>query len=387
MGYKVKFWNPGLNYLNIKPEIDAEIQRVLEAGDLILRNDVEKFEENVASFIGTEYAIGVNSGTTALYLALLASEIGSGYEVITASHTYISTISEIAHAGAKPVLVDIGDDGLIDVKLIRRAITPKTVAIIPVHLEGKVCDMEEIQEIAEVFGLTIIEDAAQAWGATDVGLNKKAGAIGDIGCFSCYPAKLFGAYGDAGVITTNKVEIAEEVKRLRFHYYIGGGYHGGDRGPEHLGVRYGYNAAISNLQAAILNVKFKYLDLYIQRRAEIAKIYDEGLTDLPIILPSKQVGRVYQDYVIRVPERKQELLEHLKYAGIEVLGYDLIPNHSYKALKLNYHLPKTEQYLKEQIRIPCNPELTNEEVEYVIETIRNFYRVPILWPHKMKITG
>lgn len=360
---KIRFFDPGLSYRKIKDEIVTETDRVRSAGDLILREDVEKFEETLAQYVGTRYAVGLNSGTDALFLALKALGIGPGDEVITVSHTFFATIEAIHHTGAIPVLIDINDDYLMDMDELEKAITPYTKAIIPVHLSGDVCDMDRVRELAGSW-ISVIEDSAQALGAEWDGV--KAGSMGDIGCFSFYPAKVLGGDGDGGAITTDYEDVYEKIRDLRNHYNLGK-----DREGKRF-VDFGYNSRLDNIHAAVLNVKFRYLKQYIEQRQSIADIYNERLKKLPIILPKQRNGRIYQDYVIRAKDRK-ELDTFLNNAGIETLGTGLTPNHKYKSLELDFSLPKTEKYAEEFIRLPCNPNITNEEADYVCETIERFY--------------
>lgn len=352
---KIRFWDPGLAYNKIKPEVDKAMQDVLNRGDLILREDVEKFEETLADYVGAKYAVAVNSGTDAVFLSLKALGIGEGDEVITVSHTFLATIESIVHTGAKPILVDIGNDYLMDMDQVADAITERTKAIIPVHLSGDVCDIDKLQKILSNYDTPpiIIEDSAQALGAVK--------PVGVTQCFSFYPAKTLGCFGDGGAITTNDKEIADEIRKLRNHYCIG-------KGQRTEKAKFGYNSRMDNIQAAVLNVKIKYLDDYISRRKEIAEMYDEGLKDCNIILP--KIRDVYQDYIIRSMDK---LNEYLNENGVETLGAGLVPNHKYKGLDLDFELLNTEQYTKEFIRLPCNPDLENKEVEYIISTIKKFY--------------
>ena len=296
---KVPFVNYPLQYRNLKKEIDEAIQNTLERGDLILRGDVESFEKKLADFVGTKYAVALNSGTDALFLSLKAASIGKGDEVITVSHSFIASITAIVQSGATPILVEVREDFLMDMDKVEEAITPKTKAIIPVHLNGRTCDMEKLMAISEKHNLIVIEDAAQALGAEFNG--KKAGSFGQTGCFSFYPAKILGCPGDGGAITTNSLEIAEKIRLLRDH---------GQKTKTEI-VCYGWNSRLDNLQAAILNVKFKYLPEWIKRRREIAKIYDKGLSDIPRVkLPSDSDSGgkhfdVFQNYVIRAEKRDE----------------------------------------------------------------------------------
>lgn len=352
---------------NEKGEFLYEMQRVLDSGQFILGPEVEKFEKSLAEYIGTKYAVGVNSGTDALFLALKAAGIGPGDEVITVSHTFVATIQTIKQTGATPILVDIGDDGLMDMEQVEKAITDKTRAIVPVHLEGKVCDLKTLNDIADRNNLTIIEDACQAFGAKYG--ESKAGSFGLAGCFSFYPAKIMGVPGDAGAITTNDEDLYNELKLLRNHYGIGKGVEGK--------VKFGYNSRLDNLQAAFLNVKFKYRDEILNRRRDIAERYISLIIEnFPgLKIAHNQPGRVWQDYVIRCKdqEERDQLVQWLNNAGIGVLGHDLKPNHLYDGLDLNFDLPKTVEYINTQIRLPCNTIISDEEVDYIINTIKEFY--------------
>lgn len=367
---QVKFFNPGKGYLKIKDRIDAAMQDVLARGDLVLREDGERFEQTLADYVGTAYALGLNSGTDALHLSLKAAGIGPGDEVITISHTFIATIETIVRVGATPILVDVGDDGLMDMDDVAKHITDKTKAVIPVHLEGNVCDMPRLLELQELWHhqFIIIEDAAQALGGMIE--NQKAGSFGITGCFSFYPAKILGAYGDAGAITTNDKTLYETVKKLRHHAYIGK-----NMGIENDTVTYGTNSRLDNIQAAVLNVKMEYLPGILDRRKDIAERYCRELLGIEgLELPHKNEGRVWQDFTVRIKNGERDDFDrHMKVQGIETLGAALIPNHTYKGLNLNFSLPKTEQIYKEQVRIPCNENLSDEEVDYVIRKIKEFY--------------
>ncbi|MGA8849138.1 MAG: DegT/DnrJ/EryC1/StrS family aminotransferase [Dehalococcoidia bacterium] len=367
MSYRVPFVNYPLQYRNLKKELDTAIKRVLSSGDLILRSDVEEFERNIAGFVGTQYAVGVNSCTDALILSLKAAEIGEGDEVITVSHTFFATIEAIVHCRAKPILVEVSDDFNMDVAQLEQAITPRTKAIIPVHLNGRLCDMEQIVRIAKDNNLIVIEDAAQALGAK---LNGKvAGSFGLTGCFSFYPAKLLGSFGDGGVVVTNDEDVAQKVRLLRNH---------GQKSKTEIAL-YGFTSRLHNIQAAVLNVKFRYLNQWINRRREIALIYENGLSGVKgIKLPPApnadlRFFDVFQNYVLRA-QRRDELFEFLKEKGVETLIKDPVPNHLHKGLGLqHFHLPFTELLAREVISLPMFPELSNEQVNYVIACVREFY--------------
>ena len=364
--YKVPFVNYPEHYRRIWDEVIKAITEALSNGDLILRDQLREFEENVASFVGVKYAVGVNSGTDALFLSLKAAGIGQGDEVITVAHTFVATVSVIVQCGAKPILVDIGEDMNMDINQVREAITPRTKVIIPVHLNGRMCNMARLMEIANEHDLLIIEDAAQALGAKFEG--KKSGSFGLTGCFSFYPAKVLGTAGDGGIVVTDNEEIAEKIRLLRDH---------GFRRTTGDILYYGFNSRLDNLHAAILNVKLKYLPEWIERRRELADLYHKGLLDLPNLhLPPKPHDRfydVYQNYVIRVKGR-DKLVAYLMESGIEILISWPKPMHLYEALDLgHFHLPKTEQISNEVLSLPMYPELSDEQVEFVIEKIRKFF--------------
>ena len=364
---KVSFVGYKQQYQELKEEMDKKIQETLKEGNLILRGDVEEFEKSLASFVGVKYAVGLNSGTDALILSLKAAGIGAGDEVITVSHTFMATIASIVHVGAKPILIEVGEDFDMDISKIEEVITSKTKAIIPVHLNGRVCDMDKIMEIAKKYNLIVIEDAAQALGAKFNG--KKAGSFGLTSCFNFYPAKILGSYGDAGAIVTDSEEIDKKIRLLRDH---------GQETKTKI-VCFGWTARLDNLQAAILNVKFKYLTGWIEGRREIAKKYTEALKDvLGIKLPpspdsDNSYFDVFQNYVLKA-ERRDKLFNFLKENGIETLIKDPIPNHMQEGVGLSdFKLPYTEQLAKEVISLPMYPELTNEEVNYVIDMVKEFY--------------
>ena len=366
MTYKVPFVNYPAHYRSMKREIDTVIKEVLSKGDLILRSDVRDFENNMANFLGVKYAVGTNSCTDALNFSMRAAGVGRDDEVITVAHTFVATIEAIVHCGATPDLIDVREDFNMDMEKLEPVLTPKTRAIIPVHLNGRLCDMERLISIANKHNLIVIEDSAQALGATFN--KKKGGAFGLAGCFSFYPAKILGATGDAGLVSTNDKNFAEKIRLLRDH---------GRRGKNEIAC-YGFTSRLDNLQAAILNVKLKYLPNWIQRRREIADLYNKGLSNVPgVNLPpppnsDTRFFDVYQNYVIR-SKRRNELALHLKKSGVEVLISWPRPLHKQKALNLShFNLPVTERISKEVISLPIYPELTNKEVKYVIDCIRKF---------------
>lgn len=369
MAYKVPFVDYPKQYRSMEKEIDAAIKEVLLNGDFILREQLRQFENNIASLVGVKYAVGLNSGTDALYLSLLAAGVGHGDEVITVAHTFLATVGAIVNCGAKPVLVDVKPDFNMSVDDVEAAITPQTKAIIPVHLNGRPCDMEKLMEIAARHNLMVIEDAAQALGAMFDG--KKAGSFGLTGCFSFYPAKVLGTAGDGGLAATNDREMAEKIRALRDNGRV--------MGKDEV-VGYGFNSRLDTLHAAILDVKLRRLPEWIERRREIAGVYHQGLSDISQLQlpPQPQVDDryfdVFQNYVIRT-RRRDELVNHLQGSGIEILISWPIPMNHQKALGLShFKLPETEAISREVLSLSMYPELNDEQVEYVIQTVRNFYR-------------
>lgn len=367
MGYKVPFVNYPLQYRNLKTKIDSALQSVLGRGDLILRSDVEEFEKTLASFLGLKYAVGLSNGTDAIIFALKAAGIGSGDEVITVSHTFVASVAAIVHCQAVPVLVDVKeDDFTMDMDKFEKAINPKTKAVIPVHLNGRGCDMERLTSIARKHNLVIVEDTAQALGAKFN--NRMIGSFGTASTYSFYPAKILGGYGDGGALATNSKEIYENTLLLRDH---------GQKTKTEI-ISYGFTGRLDNLHAAILNVKFKYLPRWIERRRQIARIYDKGLQEASgIRLPpspdlDKKYYDVYQNYVLKA-DRRDELAAYLREKGVEILIKDPVALHHQKGLGLdNFKLPISEKLANEVISLPMYPELTDSQVGYVIKRIKDF---------------
>ena len=368
MSWKVRYIDYPMQYQKMRNEILETVDTVLSQGDVMLRQQLRDFEANLAAFVGTKYAVGTSNCTDALHLSLRAAGIGPGDEVITVSHTFVATAAIIHYVGATPVLVDIGKDHNIDVDLIEAAITPYTRAIIPVHLNGRVCDMGRLMAIAKKHGLLVIEDAAQALGASFNGI--KAGAFGLAGCFSFYPAKLLGAYGDAGAVVTNSQEIAEKVMLLRNHGRTADGDIAG----------WSFNCRLDNLHAAILCLKLKHVPEWIERRREIARIYHERLSDMPqLLLPPLPVTDgpyfdVFQNYEIEAKGRDR-LRAYLQENGIETMipwGGKCV--HQFQALGLtHFRLPRTECMIQRALMLPMHCELTDEQIVYVAECIQRFY--------------
>jgi len=363
---KVPFVNPTRNYKMIKDEINAAYFDVMSKGDLIDRGHLKLFEENLAKFVGTKYAVGLNSGYDALHMSLRAAGIKQGDEVIVPSHTFVATCSAVVNVGATPVLVDVGKDFNVDVNKIEDAITNKTMVMIPVHLNGYMADMPRVMEIAKKYNLVVIEDACQSLGSSIDG--KKAGAWGLTGCWSFYPFKILGGYGDGGAITTNDPDVALFARRMR--------YNGEDRQTgEYHG--HGFTCLLDNLQAAFLDVKLRHFPSWIKKRKQLAERYRVAFSDIPdLMLPHyNKAGfdHVYQNYVVR-SKQGDDFPNYLKNNGVEVLIQFRKPYYKHEALKLvDRGFPETEALCREVCSLPMNVEISDEEVEYVIKTVRGFY--------------
>lgn len=363
---RVRFVDPARLYQTIKPELDRAYFDVMSSGDLIDRGQLRDFEANLAKFVGTRYAVGLNSGYDALHLSLRAAGIGPGDEVIVPAHTFVATASAVVNVGATPVLVDVTDDFNIDVRRIEEAITPRTRGIIPVHLSGWMADMPAVMEIAKTHRLAVVEDACQSLGSSING--KRAGSWGLTGCWSFYPFKILGGYGDGGAITTNDEDVAVYVRRMR--------YNGEDRQTgEYHG--HGFTCLLDNLQAAFLDVKLRYLPSWIERRKQIAERYREALADLPdLLLPHYDkpgFEHVYQNYTLR-SRQGSAFSDHMKGNGVEILTQFRKPYYRHHALQLvDRGFPVTEAISREVCSLPMSAEITDDEVERVIDVVRAFY--------------
>jgi len=364
---KVPFVDLKKQYASIEGEIKQELNWVLQNTSFILGEKVSNFEKDFASFCRKDYSIAVNSGTSSLHLALLAKGIKPGDEVITVSNTFIATTEAISYVGAKPVLVEVGADYLIDPNKIEQAITEKTKAIIPVHLYGQSCNMGRIIEIAQRYNLEIIEDCCQSHGAEYEG---KRVPIADTGCFSFYPGKNLGAYGEGGMVVTNNEGIAKKIKILRDH----------GQGKKYYHDYIGYNYRMDGFQGAVLGVKLGHLLNWIEKRRKNAHLYSQLLREIPeVALPIENPNskHVYHLYVIRVKERER-LMEFLKLKGIDTGIHYPIPIHLQKAYDFlgfregDYQI--TERYSKEILSLPMFPELTEEQIKYVADSIKEFYQ-------------
>lgn len=352
-------------YKAIKPEIDKAIQRVIDKQWFIFGEELESIEKEFAAYNGSKFGVGCASGTDALYLAVVASGIGKGDEVITIAHTMTSTVDCIIRSGAKPVFVDIDPENYnINPTLIEQKITQKTKAINLVHIYGNSAEMDPILELAEKYDLKIIEDACQAHGADYKG--KKVGSIGDIGCFSFYPTKNLGAFGDAGMILTNDEEFAENLKLYRNYGQKQRYYH------DFVGI----NSRMDEIQAAILRVKLKYLDDWNNERRKNANLYNKLLENSDVIIPKEKeyTKHVYHLYVIRSKYR-DKLQEYLKKNDIQTYIHFPIPVHKQKAYSEynnKYSLPVTETITNEILSLPMHPFLTEGEINKISKLIRKF---------------
>lgn len=344
-------------YNDIKSEIDSAIADVLKSGWYILGKELKSFEEEFAKYCGVKYAVGCASGTEAIALSLMALNIKQGDEVITVPNTAVPTISAISMTGAKPVLVDIDKYFLIDTSKIEKAITKKTKAILPVHLYGQAADMDKINKIAAKFNLKVIEDAAQAHGAQYK--NKKTGSLADLGCFSFYPTKNLGCFGDGGAVTTNDKALYERLQMLRNYGQKERYYHAIE----------GINSRLDEIQAAVLRIKLKYLDEWNNKRKKIAGFYNGLLKNVCAIpLERKESNHIFHLYVIKTKNR-QKLQAYLKEKGIDTLIHYPIPVHLQKAyVQLKYangDFPVTEQCAQEILSLPMHPHLNEKNIKYI----------------------
>ena len=360
-------------YDAIRDEVDAAIQRVIQQGQFILGPDVRALEEEIAAYCGTKHAVGVASGTDAIHLALRACGIGPGDEVITTPFTFVATAETITQCGATPVYADINQKSYnIDPNKIEQKITPRTRAILPVHLYGQAADMDPIVELARKYNLKVIEDCAQALGAEYNG--KKVGSIGNAGCLSFFPSKNLGAYGDGGMVVTNELKIAETVSLL--------GKHGAKNSYYYLLP--GFNSRLDTLQAAVLRVKLKRLDKWNELRHEKAALYDQLLSGINEIRPPfvEEFGKSsFNYYTIRLTDpglNRNKLREYLGSRDIQTMVYYPLSLHFQEAYKnLGYKegdFPESEQAQNQVLTLPMYPELSERQIREVVEGIKEFMR-------------
>lgn len=362
----VPFVDLKAQYASIKNEVDAAIARVVENTSFIMGPQVAAFEKAFAEYLGARFCIGVNSGTAALQLALIACGIGSGDEVIIPSLTFFATAEAVSVLGAKPVFVDIDPVSYtVAASAIEKAITPRTRAIMPVHLYGQAADLDPILEIAKQYNLRVVEDAAQAHGAEYQG--RRVGAIGDTGCFSFYPSKNLGAYGEAGAVVTNDEALAEKLRLLRDH--------GSTSKYAHAIV--GYNFRMEEIQAAVLGVKLPHLDDWNNHRRERAAVYNDLLKDSGFTLPREldYARHIYHVYAVQT-ENRDELQRHLTAAGIQTGVHYPIPIHLQPAYaSFGYGagaLPFTEQLSERVLSLPMFPELSDDQQNHIAKSIQSF---------------
>ncbi len=358
-------------YRTIRDEVRAAIDDVLESMQLTIGPNVRAFDQEYAAFCGAKHAIGVGSGTDALQLAIRALGIAAGDEVITVSHTFFATVEAILYSGARPILVDVDPKTFnMDFAAAAQAITPRTKAIMPVHLYGRTVDMKPLLALAKEKGLQIIEDACQAHGAT-LDTGAKAGASGRVSAFSFYCSKNLGAYGEAGSITTNDDALATELRSLREHGQSTRYYH----------PVIGYNARLDEIQAAILRIKLRKLPEWNARRLAIARHYNDRLKGSGVIAPEIPEGgrHVFHCYVVRVPDgRRDALRQYLSERGIGTGVHYPVPIHLQEASAfLGYRqgdFPVTERLATEVVSLPMYAELTDAQVETVADAVKEFMR-------------
>jgi dTDP-4-amino-4,6-dideoxygalactose transaminase len=356
--------------LDLKPQVEAlwpelvgAIEQVLKSTAFIMGPEVGAFEADVAKHLGVKHALGCNSGTDALFIALRALGIGACDEVITSPFTFFATAEAISHVGAIPVFVDIDEASMnLDPALVEAAITPRTKAIIPVHLFGRACDMDAILDIAQKHALKVVEDCAQSFGATWKG--KQTGTLGDIGCYSFFPSKNLGAYGDGGLMVTNDDELAATMKMLRVH---------GSR-RKYYNETVGYNSRLDTIQAAILQVKLPHIARWNEQRRAVAIRYRELLAGHDRILTPEVVdGHVFHQYTIRVKDADRDAFQaELAEQGVGTMVYYPVPCHKlklYEASHAGVHCPVAEKLATEVISLPIWPELEEEDQRLVVSYI------------------
>jgi len=365
---EIPFFNYPAIFTDYEDAYVEKIKDVGRRGAFIMQRDLEEFEAKLAAYLDVKHAIGMADGTMALYASLVAAGIGDGDEVLVPSHTFVASAAAIHHAGAVPILVDCARDHLIDTELLAQAVTPRTKAIMPVQLNGRVAQMDKIEQVASQRDLRIVEDSCQALGAKYKG--RFAGTFGDAGTFSFFPAKTLGCFGDGGAIVTDSDDMHEIILEVRDH----------GRGKSGKVERWGFNARLDNLHAAILSLKLDRYDEAVQRRREIAGLYQKRLGDIEeLLLPpgpddNEDHFDVYQNYEIEA-ENRDQLREHLQRNGIGTIvqwgGYTV---HQFEALGLNSDLVRTEEMTEKFLLLPLNTSISDEQVEYISEHIRSFYR-------------
>lgn len=358
-------------YATIRTEVREAMDRICESQHFILGPEVQALEEEIAAFCGTRFAVGMSSGTDALLAALMAIGVGPSHEVITSSYSFFATAGVIGRLGARPVFVDINPDTFnLDAKAAAARITARTKAIIPVHLFGRCAELDPLLEAAAAYGITVIEDAAQAIGTRDDG-ERQAGTIGHMGSFSFFPSKNLGGFGDGGMVVTSDDTLAESLRTVRVH--------GAKVKYRHRLV--GGNFRLDALQAAVIRVKLKYLPMWTSRRRRNAERYrtlgKEAGLDNQVSLPEDTAGHIYNQFVIRVPERDR-LQAFLREKGVGTEVYYPVPLHLQECFEdLGYRIgdfPEAEAAAQDSLALPIYPELTEAQQQYVIDHIAAFFR-------------
>ncbi len=365
---EIPFFNYPRLYQQRKKEYQTTLNDVLSRGAYIMQKDLIDFEDSLSNYLDVKNVIGVADGTMALLTSLMASGIGEGDEVIVPSHTFIASAAAIHHVGATPILADCGSDHLLNIDSVIERYTENTRAIMPVQLNGRVCEMDKIMDFARTKNLKVIEDSCQAVGAKFKG--KFAGTFGDAGTCSFFPAKTLGCFGDGGAVLTNDNDLADRVRTLRDH----------GRDPIDGKVKvFGFNSRLDNIQAAILNVKLKYYNEDLNKRRELASIYNDKLKDVSEIKlpPPPEDGDnydIFQNYEIEANNR-HDLREYLADAGIgTILQWGGYMVHQFEDLKLNSNVPHTEQISNDFMLLPMHHMLTKEEIHYISDRIISFYK-------------
>ncbi len=361
---RVQFLDLRQQYLSIKQEIDEAVLRQVGSGNYVLGETVSQLEKRIAEYSGAAFGIGVASGTDALLLSLKACGVGQGDEVITSTYSFFASAGTIWNAGARPVFVDI-DPGTfnLDVSQIKHKLSPRTKAVMPVHLFGQCANMGPVMGVAAEKGLAVVEDAAQSIGALWSG--RRAGSIGTTGCFSFYPTKNLGAYGDGGMIVTSDPALADRLRLLRVH----------GAKPKYFHKIVGFNSRLDAVQAAILLVKLDHLDSWSERRRQNARVYDRLFRGSDVVVPEVGEGNVsiFNQYVVRVP-RRDAVKEYLKKKGVDTDVYYPLPLHLQECFQeLGYtrgQLPNAEKAAAESLALPIYPELTSEQQEYVVSSVK-----------------
>ncbi|HEU4391720.1 MAG TPA: DegT/DnrJ/EryC1/StrS family aminotransferase [Blastocatellia bacterium] len=363
---QVPFGDLRRQYNSIRNEIDDAVRRVFERGWFVLGTEVESFEQQFAAYLGVRHVVGVGSGTEALHLALVGCGAGHGDEVVTAPNTCVPTASAISAAGAVPVFADVDPATFnLDPHELERAITARTKAVVPVHLYGQAADLDPILDICQRLSVPVIEDNAQGHGATYKG--KRLGTIGAAGCFSFYPSKNLGAFGDGGAVATNDDNLAGRLRRLRNYGEETRYYHSSK----------GFNSRLDEVQAAILAAKLPYLDAWNARRQQIASLYDREITNPLVTKPARanHGTHAYHLYVLRC-ERRDEFREHLTTCGVGTQVHYPVPIHLQEAYRELGHqkgaFPVAEECCAEVLSLPVYPELTDEECRYVARCVEEF---------------